>query len=209
MKKIISFLVKIIALLLVILLLVTFWSEISGFLRNVLTNTGKNVLETSQISHELKEVGILISRQYTDSGILVSTLPALIIKEAQRVTIPYEYTIDYGVDLEQASIRAVDEGLLMVSLPPAQMIHDALRVTGEVEVVDFLYPLTEARYQQILDEQTETLRQAYLDDPTHAQAALETAQDKVRGLLESMLDAQGAGDIWSVVFEETLAEAVA
>lgn len=207
MKRIVSFLIKIVALILVILLLVTFSGEISGFLRSLLPDAERNtVITTTQVSHELRNMGMLVVSEYTDTGTFVATLPALIIKEAQRVTVPYAYAISFGVDLEKATIHA-DDHALFVTLPPAEMTHDKLTVTGKVEVQDFLYPLTEARYQQILDEQTDAFRNAYLEDPSVYVAAQEMAEEKVAALLQSMLEAQGEADAWSLIFvpyEETV-----
>lgn len=206
MKKTVRFLAKVLALLLAILLLVTFWPNIVSQLRSWVFPPEAIVLETDQLSHELQEMGILVTRQYADEGTFTASMPAIIIGEAQRVTVPYRYQIDFGVDLEQADIHAVDDGLLLVTLPAASMIHDSLEVTGEIEVYDFFYPLTEARYQEILDEQHRTLRQAYLDDETHALGALETAKEKVGALLASLLKAQGADAIWSITFADLPAD---
>lgn len=198
LRKVLIYIGKLLSFVVVVLALVTFWPQITRWLGGVAE--GPRVVETTRMTHELREMGVLTSQSYTDTGVFVSSVPAIIIGEAQRVTVPYEYRIDYGIDLEKATIEAVDDGLLAVALPQAEMVHDALRVTGEVEVKDFLYRLTEARYQEILDQQTETFREEYLADASYAEAALVTAQSKVRALLEALLEAQGASDTWSIVF---------
>lgn len=199
MRKVISFIVKCVLIALLAVALVVFAPGIRGLLGGLVPGAG--IIETTQLTHELQEMGVLTAQKHTDTGVFVSTLPAIIIGTAQKVTVPYEYTISYGVDLEKATISAVDDGLLLVSLPPAEMVHDAMRVTGEVEVFDLLYPLTEARYQEILDTQAEAFRQAYLEEPGYALVAWETAKEKVSALLEAMLDAQGARETWSIMYD--------
>lgn len=195
MRTLARFLFKIIALALVVMLAVFLWTDVRDHFGQT-----PGMLETTRLSRELREMGLLTSMQYVDTGVFVATVPALLIGTAQRVSAPYEYTIDFGVDLEKTDIRAIDEGLLEVTIPPAQMLRDQLRVTGKATVFDVFYPLTEARYQQILDEQTLALRQEFLDDPSHLTAAHEVATTKVRTLLEALLKAQGAQDEWSIVF---------
>lgn len=200
LKRILKFFGRLAAFVLAATLFFTFWPEISGLLRGLLPGVeGKGIVTSTQLTHELRSMGMLTTAEYTDTGAIVSTVPAALLGDVQKVTIPYEYKIYFGVDLEQAEVEAV-ESALFITLPEAEMLEDKLTVTGEVEVWDFFFPLTEDRYQSILNERTLAFRAAYLEDPSPFEAAYGTATERIGALLASVLEAQGAREEWTLVF---------
>lgn len=199
MKKIAKFFIRILAMALLICLVIAFLPGITQLIRSWIPGLGGGVaLNTNTITRQMREIGELASLECTEEGTFTASLPALIIGEAQRVTVPYAYRIDFGIDLDGISLRAA-ENKLYITLPSARILHDELTVTGKVDVFDFFYPLTEERYQQILNEQTVTLRKAYEDNPEYFSNAWHASCEKVRQLLLSLLDQDA--DSYEFVFE--------
>ena len=73
------------------------------------------------------------------------------------------------------------------------------KVTGKPEVSDFLYPLSEERYQQMLDEQAAECRKKYLEDP----ACLENAWQETCGRIRQLAE-QWTGEELTVTFQKPI-----
>lgn len=117
-----------------------------------------------RLSHEMAEVGKLTTVQYTDDGMIDSVTSALLVGNVQRVRIPYRYEIGLGVNLNQITLTAGEDGVITAAVPSVSMMYDGLTVTGEAQIDDFWYPLSEEKYQQIIDSQALACREAYLSD---------------------------------------------
>ena len=140
------------------------------------------------LTEEIRETGILLTLTAEETGEFVSEVPARVIRVAQRVSAPYRYCLSMGVDLSEATVTN-DGGVVTLALPAAQIAAESFDITGKVKKFDFLYPLTQDRYNEILNEQKAKLREKY-DTPENRAKAEEIATEKVRALL---LEALGGG----------------
>lgn len=198
MKKILLYIGKLFALALVVILLIAYWPQITAFVGTLLPGVGANTkVDREVLLREMQAMGKLTVAEHTEKGILTATLPGLILEEAQRVTIPYEYRIGLGIDMEQAVVSLTDSEIEVI-LPPVEMIYDNLLVTGEVEVQDFLFPLTEKRYQEILDTEAQRLRAAHLENSETLGATETLAIAKIEDFIRSLVPDGGVIGKYSI-----------
>lgn len=185
MKKAAKKIGKVLTLSAVIMVCAACWPYVQGYLSSLLAK-----LPFSQsiqvISHEMRQVGKLTALEYTDQGVLTNTTDALLIGTVQTVSVPYQYDIALGIDLEQAQVEERD-GRLTIYLPQAQMLLDSLTVTGESKVSDFWGLLTQERYQAMLNAHQEELRSTYLNNPEVLTMAWTSACETLKGLLSNWL----------------------
>lgn len=180
MKKLLKFALRILSAALVILLVCTFLPVVKPWLQGLLPK-GKYIHTSTQLTHAMEKAGNLTAVTYTDTGVAVSETKALLLGTVQKVSIPYEYEIGFGFALSDVTLTA-DENSITVQLPPIRMLYDRFTVTGDADVDDFWYHLSENRYQSILDEQTLSCRSGYLESKTYQQAAFDAACESLSGL---------------------------
>lgn len=161
------------------------WDFVSGTLLK-----GKYERSAEIISHEMQKGGELTSVKYSDQAVMESTTKALLIGDVQKVTVPYAYEIGLGVRLDAVSVAAGEDGIT-VTVPDARMIYDSFQVTGEPQISDFLYPLNESRYQEMLDAQAAECREKYLSDAACLEKAWDEACAYIRSLAEQWTGESG------------------
>lgn len=154
------------------------WDWFSG---NVLK--GKYQRATEVVSREMLRVGDLTAVKHTENAVMESSTKALLIGDVQTVSVPYAYEIGLGVSLKDVTV-APGEDALVVTVPEAAMMYDSFQVTGEPQVSDFLYPLSEGRYQEMLDDEAADCRKKYLDDPACMENAWQESCARIRELIE-------------------------
>ncbi|MBQ2701319.1 MAG: DUF4230 domain-containing protein [Clostridia bacterium] len=161
----------------------------AGKLLGFLLPTPDPVYATTLLKREMAKVGKLTCLEYQDTGIAAASTSALFLGDVQRVSVPYEYTIALGVDLEKVQISIEDNGVCL-TLPPVMMLYDSFNVTGEAEIEDFWLPLSQSRYQKILDNQAAASRLEILSDQELMARAEEATIDKVTALYRQLLAAE-------------------
>jgi len=171
---------RIISLALALMLAAVFYPYARDWIHRIMPQ-GKYERISTLLTHELKEAGELTAIRYTDTGILHAETNALLIGSVQQVTVPYAYEIGLGFPLGEVTIRAL-ENALEVTLPEIRMLYDSFQVTGEPEVNDFWYHLTESRYQKMLDDQALSCREGYLENPQYQQEAWDAACKTLQAL---------------------------
>ncbi len=144
---------------------------------------GKYRRATEIIAHEMLKGGEMTSLKYSDQAVMESSTRALLIGDVQKVTVPYAYEIGLGIRLDQVTVEAKEDGVA-VTVPKAKMIYDSFQVTGEPKVSDFLYPLSESRYQEMLNEQEKECREKYLSNEEYLDAAWGEACALIRAQAE-------------------------
>ena len=144
---------------------------------------GKYRRATEIISHEMLKGGEMTSLKYSDQAVMESSTRALLIGDVQKVTVPYAYEIGLGIRLDQVTVEAKEDGVA-VTVPKARMVYDSFQVTGEPKVSDFLYPLSESRYQEMLNEQEKECREKYLSNEEYLDAAWDEACALIRAQAE-------------------------
>ena len=146
------------------------------------------------LSRKVENADDLVTLRCTDTGIMAAETNALFIGTVQQVNVPYSYEIGFGIPLKEITFDAVEDGVC-VSLPLIRMLYDSFQVTGEPKVSDFWYPLTEQRYQKMLDEQAAACQAEYLSND----AIIDQAWNATCKALEDLFS-QWAGDNISFTF---------
>ena len=159
---------------------IVYWGPLSRLLSSLLL--GVDYQASAQlISHQLEEVGELVTLRAIDNGVLNGELKAKFLGTVSQVTVPYQYEIGMGIKLEDV-VLTPGENDLTVSVPPAQVLYDSFQVTGEPETKDILRQASQARYQKLQNAQHEECRQQYLSDQESMQSAWKSACDQLRAL---------------------------
>ncbi len=139
------------------------------------------------LTHEMSEVGKLTSVEYSDTGVMEATTEALFIGTVQRVSVPYQYDIALGIDLDKAVVESGEDSIT-VYLPDAELLSDKLTATDDPTIDDFWNLLTEKRYQAMLSAQEEKCRLAYADDADVMEGAWSSARRTLEKLMSTWLD---------------------
>ena len=186
MKKIGKWLLRVLATALGIILAVTLLPYAKTWVTALLGQL--NYTQISQtLTHEMREVGKLTAVEYSDTGVMEATTEALFLGTVQRVSVPYQYDISLGIDLEKAVVEA-GESSITVYLPDAELLSDKLTATDDPTIDDFWNLLTEKRYQAMLTSQEEKCRAAYTDDAATMEGAWNSAQKALQKLMNTWLD---------------------
>jgi len=173
MKRFFKRILRIISLALALMLAAVFYPYAKDWLQGIFPQ-GKYERISTLLTHELEEAGELTAIRYTDTGIMYAETNALFLGSVQQVSVPYAYEIGLGFPLSEVKIQPL-ENAMEVTLPQIRMLYDSFQVTGEPEVNDFWYHLTESRYQKMLDDQALSCREEYLEGEQYRQEAWDAA----------------------------------
>ncbi len=184
MKKFLFWLCK----LAVVLALVFAFLRFGPALRQWIFGGAPVAVTSTELSREIKDMGVLVTLEQTEKGELTSSLSGF-LGEWQRVTAPYEYSIQFGVDMQEAVISQQD-GAYAVALPPAQVASQRFALTGDATVKDAAYPLTEKRMQEIQEKQRLALEEKYAADAELLQKAWDNAAARVQALVGELSGGQ-------------------
>lgn len=111
---------------------------------------------------------------------------AWLIGTVQKVEIPYTFAVRYVLDLSQAEITALEDGV-SIKLPSPQAKYQQLTVDEEnVRKKDWLYPLTPERYAEIKAQLEEKLLIEYSTTQAYLDEAWKTAVLQIENLFESL-----------------------
>lgn len=193
MKKIGKFLLRVLTLALVTLLVVTLLPYAREWLGALLPQ-GKYQRASQLITHQMEKAGELTAVRHTDTGVMTAHTDALLIGTVQRVSVPYTYEIGLGFSLRDVRLTATESGI-QAALPAVRMLFDSFQVTGEPQIEDFWYRLSEAQYQKMLDEQAAACRSAYLENNALLEEAWAAACEALTGLFQ-----QWAGEALPISF---------
>ena len=163
---------------------------------NDLLPRGKYEQAAEKLTHQMEKAGELTAVTYQDTGVMKASTSALLIGNVQQVKAPYSYKIGLGIRLDEVELIATETGII-VRLPEAQMIYDSFQITGDPQISDFWYHLTEERYQQMINDQAKKCREEYLDDVHYLEEAWKAACDALDKLL-----IQWAGENLPLQFEK-------
>lgn len=193
MKRFIKWLGKIVGTALCICLIIVFLPRLYRFVSKYLPDGSRNAVTASVVlSRHMEESARLETNKVTDTGVLTSTVNALLIGEVQNVVIQYTYEASLGIDLKKVEME-IRGNTLTLKLPPVEVLQDSLTVT-DVDKRDFWFPLTEGRRQKLVDDEKLKCRTHYLEENEESDKARETTvkvvTDTVNGLLN---DAGGMG----------------
>ena len=172
----------------VLALLITLLPRISALVSQLWPDPAKTKRVAAVISSELAASERLETSALREEHVAVHTVDALFLGEVQRVTIRYRYEASVGLDLREAACAAEESGGMLVSLPALILLQDSLTPL-ETQVEDFSYKLSEKRRQAILDEERAKCREAFWSDEAAVREARGNAEQAVRHLLETWMDA--------------------
>ena len=172
--------VRIAVLCALVALGVLYYNPIARFV-NALIN-GVDYTATAQLlSHELEEVGELVTLRATDTGVLTGTIKAKFLGTVSEIKAPYVYEIGLGIRLTDVRLQP-EESSLTVFVPPAQVLYDSFQVTGETTGSDFLGQATKDRYQKLQDDQHRICREGYENDAETVRKAWDSACEQLKTL---------------------------
>ena len=146
----------------------------------------KMVRASTLLSRKVENTGDLTVLRCTDTGIMSAETTALFLGAVQQVNVPYSYEIGFGLTLEEVAFSP-EEDSIQVILPPLRMIYDSFLVTGDPKISDFWYPLTEERYQQMLNEQAAACQADYLQNEQMMQDAWDAACQTLENLFSQWI----------------------
>jgi len=146
---------------------------------------------SERFSEELSEKRELIVLEKTITGQETVLTDAWLIGTVQKVVIPYTFSVNFSVDLQQSSVR-YDEATnaIQVHLPLPEAKYYKLTVDEEsVEKRDLLYPLTAERYAEIKQELEQKLYDDVINDEELQNSAWTSAVSETEALYQALLDA--------------------
>lgn len=187
MKSIAKWFLRVAALALALILALTLLPYAPKWLASLLPK-GRYDQVSTLLTHEMQKAGELTAVRHKDTGLMKATTSALLIGQVQKVSVPYVYEIGLGISLSEVVLTPTETGIT-VTVPPTRMLYDSFQITGEPEVEDFWYRLTEGRYQEMLNSQAAQCRADYLQNAAYQQEAWDAACEALKALL-----AQWAGE---------------
>lgn len=183
MKRIGRFLIRVLALALAILLVILGYPVLKGWVSSLLPQAKYEQI-SQLISHEMEVAGEMTVVRHADTGLMTASTNALILGEVQSVKVPYAYEVGLGFKMADVRLEPGEDGIA-VYVPAIDILYDSFEVTGEPEIRDFWYRLTEQRYQEMLDEQARKCRAEYEENDDYALSAWDEACETLRNLFES------------------------
>ncbi len=190
MKGFFKWLGKVVGTALVLCLVIVFLPRISRFVARYLPDGSQNAVTVSAVlSRHMEESARLETNVVSDTGVISSSVDALLIGQVQNVVIQYSYEASLGIDLKKVEM-VIHGNTLTLKLPPLEVMQDSLTVTN-VEKDDFWFPLTEGRRQQLIDDERLKCRAHYLEENEENTKARETTVKVVNEMVNSLLNETG------------------
>ena len=143
-----SLLGKVLATVLVIVLLPYAAKMVEAVMPDL---SGAAVNTSVMLSKKLADSARLETNVLDVEGVLNSQTNAMFIGTVQDVSIAYKYHASVGIDLSKVGM-SVSGNTITFQLPEMEILADSLIPTA-IERDDFWYPLTDARRQQLLDNE--------------------------------------------------------
>ena len=199
MKRLLKWALRVLSLALILAAAAALFPYVRGWLGGLLPQA-KYERTAALLSHEMEKAGELTAVRHTDTGVMTARTNALLIGTVQQVSVSYAYEIGLGFSLADVRLRA-EEGSLIAALPEIRMLYDRFEVTDAPQVQDFWYRLTEARYQQMINDQAAACRAEYLENPAFREEAWSAACEALEKLFS-----QWAGESLSVRFVRAAGE---
>lgn len=148
---------------------------------------------SERFTEALTEKRELLVLEKTITGQESVSTDAWLIGTVQKVTIPYTFSVNFSVNLQQSSVE-YDEAsnTIQVYLPQPEAKYYKLTVDEEsVEKRDLLYPLTSERYTEIKQELEQKLYDEVTSDAELKNSAWASAVSETEALYQSILEANG------------------
>lgn len=181
MKRVLKWMLRPVCLALALVIAAALYPYAKDWIRDLLPQ-GAYEQTAEMLTHQMEKAGELTAVTYQDTGIMEANTSALLIGNVQQVKAPYTYKIGLGIKLEQVELIATETGIT-VRMPPAQMLYDSFQITGDPEINDFWYHLTEEKYQQMINNQARLCREEYLGNAAYLSEAWEAACEALDKLL--------------------------
>lgn len=195
MKKIIKYLLRIVALALAIMLVVVCAPYVKSWVSDHLLD-GRYTRTALLLTQEMQKAGELTAVRHQETGRMDAKIEALAIGVVGSVQADYSYEIGLGITLNEVSLIAQDDGIT-VQVPAVRMLYDRFLVTGEPRISDVWNLMTETRYQAMLDEQAAECKERYLSDAETLENAWTAACEQLEALFYTW-----AGESIRMTFEK-------
>ncbi len=144
---------------------------------------------SERFSEELTAKRELVVLEKTITGQETVSTDAWLIGTVQEVSIPYQFSANFSIDLRQATVQ-YDEtsNEIQVMLPPPTVTYYKLTVDEDsVKKYDFLYPLSAERYAEIKQEIEQKLYDEITNDAELKESAWASAVSETEALYSTVL----------------------
>ena len=189
MKKFVKWLGSLLGKVLATVLVIVLLPYAAKMVEAVMPDLSGAAVNTSvMLSKKLADSARLETNVLDVEGVLNSQTNAMFIGTVQDVSIAYKYHASVGIDLSKVGM-SVSGNTITFQLPEMEILADSLTPTAIVRD-DFWYPLTDARRQQLLDNERAACAQKQL-------AELNASEDAWKNTV-SALEATVAGWMTSV-----------
>lgn len=179
-KKLLGFLGKIVAVLLILTLL----PYAARFMSSLFPESSQNVLVSAQIvSQKLEEAQLLTTMEVKTTGKLHITDSVVLLGEVQNVDLVYEYTGGFGIDLSKLYL-SMSGNDLRIEIPPFQAVNGGMRVLSETDSFFQLKSMSASRRQEKLDEEQKRLEEIYMKSEELKTNTEKVLREKITGILE-------------------------
>jgi len=161
---------------------------------------------SERFSEELTAKRELVVLEKTITGQETVSTDAWLIGTVQEVSIPYQFSANFSIDLRQATVQ-YDEtsNEIQVMLPPPTVTYYKLTVDEDsVKKYDFLYPLSAERYAEIKQEIEQKLYDEITNDPELKESAWASAVSETEALYSTVLATNNTAAVLSINVMETV-----
>lgn len=182
MKKVFSWLGKLLGKVIATVLVIVLLPYAAKLAETVLPDISGAAVNTSvMLSQKLAGSVRLETNRLDVEGVLNSQTNAMFIGTVQDVTIAYQYHASIGIDLSKVGL-SVSGNTITFRLPEMEILSDSLTPTTIVRD-DFWYPLTDARRQQLLDNERAACAQKHLAEMNASEKAWENTVQALKSTI--------------------------
>lgn len=184
MKKAILGLFRFLGKAVLIVLVIAMLPYVGRFLADMIPDNSSNVVSSAQIiSQKLDAAQFLTTLEVKTTGSLHITDSVILLGEVQNVTIAYEYTGGFGIDLSKV-YTTLSGGKVVVEVPEFQAINGGMRVLSETDSTFQLKSMNADRRQKSLDAEQARLEEIYLRAPELRQNTRDALEKEINSILE-------------------------
>lgn len=153
---------------------------------------------SQRFSETLREKNELVVYEVELSGQETVSQDAWLIGTVQKVEMPYQFHMNFTVDLSRATVTAEDH-VIEVRVPAPQPGYEKLTVDEDnVKKTDWLYRLTPERYTQIKQQTEEKLFAECSANAAYQKAAWNTTVSNLESLFHAVASQSFLGSAYEV-----------
>ncbi|MBE5794040.1 MAG: DUF4230 domain-containing protein [Clostridiales bacterium] len=183
MKKLFTFLFVLVLMVAMVFVGFLFGPQISEFLFD--TGTEAKWL-SERFSETLKEKNELVVYEAEITGQETITQDAFLFGTVQKVEMPYQFNINFAVDLSKAKVSCEGNEISIRVAGPRASYYKLTVDDDAMKKSDFFYPLTPERYADIKNELEIRLYEEGQSNQQYLKDAWDVTVRNLKALLESV-----------------------